>query len=103
MLECSSKIQSYPNFFLFTAGYAGGLKGIIYVSNQTGGADPSKVVKEYLIGETAYCVLLAQGYLTNSSGFVNLTADIKFIDLNGNVLYEKEKRKGASGILLYSS
>ena len=66
------------------------LKGIIYVSNQTEEFDSAKTVREYIIGETAYCAFLVQGFSTNSSGAVDLTADIKFINPQGDVLFEQQ-------------
>jgi len=70
--------------------YAQELKGMIFVSNQTEELNPSKKVREYIIRETAYCVFLVQGFSTDSSGFVDLAADIKFIDPQKKVLFEEK-------------
>ncbi len=75
---------------LSSSAYAQELKGIMYASNQTEVFDQNKVVREYIVDETAYCAFLVQGFSTDSSGSVNLTADIKFIDPQGNVLFEEK-------------
>lgn len=66
------------------------LQGGIYVSNQPEELDPDKTVKEYIIGETAYCAFLVRGFSINSSDSVDLIGDIKFIDPQGNVLFEQQ-------------
>jgi len=71
--------------------YSQELKGMIYVSNQTETFDQAKIVREYIIRETAYCAFLVQGFSTSSNGTVNLSADIKFIDPQGEVLFEEKK------------
>ncbi|MFO8052731.1 MAG: hypothetical protein R6U54_02060, partial [Candidatus Omnitrophota bacterium] len=66
------------------------LKGMIYVSNQMEEFDQTKIVREYVIGETAYCAFLVQGFSTDANRAVNLAADIKFIDPHGKTLFEEK-------------
>lgn len=76
--------------FLCMSLYAQELKGMIYVSNQTEDYDPAKIVREYIIGETAYCAFLVQGFAINPPDSVDLTADIKFIDPQRNITFEQQ-------------
>ena len=70
--------------------FAQELKGHIYVSNQTETFDQAKVVREYIVEETAYCTFLIKGFSIDTSGFINLSADIKFIDPQGKMLFEEK-------------
>jgi len=70
--------------------YAEKLNGMVYVSNQTENFDQSNSVREFIVKETAYCAFLVTGFSTNASGFVDLTADIRFIDSEGKVLFQQK-------------
>lgn len=61
--------------------------------------DQTKIVREYIIEESAYCAFLVQGFSTDTTGMVNLSADIKFIDPQGKVLFgEKNYAKSIISI-----
>ena len=69
--------------------FAQGLDGLIYVSNQIENFEEEKIVREYVIGETAYCAILVQGFSVDDALSVNITADLKFIDPDGNIVFEE--------------
>lgn len=70
--------------------YAQELEAIIHVSDQITSLDPDKILREYVIGETAYCVLMAKGFGVDPAGAVNLTADITLLDPEDKILFEQE-------------
>jgi len=76
--------------FLSTSVFAQDLKGMIYVSNQTETFDQANAAREYVIEETAYCAFLVQGFSTDTTGAVNLSANLKFIDPQGKILFEEK-------------
>ena len=65
------------------------LEGAIFISNQNESYDPVDIVKEYVIGETAYCTIFARGGAKDPNGNVDLSVDLQFIDSDNNILFEE--------------
>ena len=97
-----SKIIIFTAIFicLSTSAHAEKLKGIVFVSNQTKDIRPNRIIREYVIGETANFAFLAQGFSLEESGAVDLTVDITLTGPKGEVLFEEKdfaKAKSPSG------
>ena len=75
------------------------LKGFLYVSNQMKPSNTANETREYIIGETAYCTILAKGFSVNPDNSVDLSADIKFIDPSGKLLLEQSDYAGLKKII----
>ena len=65
------------------------LEGAIFVSNQNESYDPVNIVKEYVIGETAYCTIFARGGAEDANGNADLSVDLQLIDSDKNILFEE--------------
>jgi hypothetical protein len=85
------KLILFAALFIILAipAYSQELKAMIYVSNQAETFEQNRIVREYIVEETAYCAFFVQGFSIDSTGAANLTADIKFIDPDGNILVEE--------------
>ncbi len=82
------KVLAIALTFIFSlTASAENLKGFIYVNDNPNKIDSQHIVREFIRNETAFSAFIVQGFATDSSGKVNLSADIKFIDPAGNILF----------------
>ncbi len=62
----------------------------IYTSNQTENFELDSVVREYAYEEFCYSTIFVGGFQKDSEDKSDLIANLKFIDPNGNVLFEEK-------------
>ena len=77
-------------FLLSQASYAQGIEAMIYASNQTENFDQENFVREYVIGETAYCAVLVSGFSVNDANMVDISANLRFLAPDGTVLFDEK-------------
>jgi len=95
------KIIALATIFIFITSvlYAQELKGFLYASNQMEPSNTANEKREYIIGETAYCAILAKGFSINPDNSVDLSADIKFVDPSDKLLLEQSDYAGLKKIV----
>ncbi|MFH1063177.1 MAG: hypothetical protein V1747_09900 [Candidatus Omnitrophota bacterium] len=91
--------------------FAQELEAMIYVSNQRENFDTDKILREYIIGETAYCAVMVKGFLLDPAGNADISADLMLLGPDNEVLFEeadyaafnREIDKSKNGIVLDNS
>lgn len=71
--------------------FAQNFKALIFPSDKPKRIDVSQFVSKFILNETVYCTFMVKGFGRDSSGKVDLSCDIQFLDPKRIVRFEEKK------------